>query len=270
LLRELHALHTLPDPQRRGYMLEALLERAFRHAHFEADHNPKMDPERQTDFAVISHSHRYLVEVKWKSDQAGTPEVDEVRSRLRGGDSTVVGVLFTMLGINEEGVQRIVGHRDYGLVLVFDEADILVALEDPHELERLLRHKHDELAVHGRVELGAQHREARRSPRNRAGKEQQPPDNWPDDLARSGVIICSLRSHHPLSKPKERYELWSHEVARTSDARALRVVAEWWEVEKEPEERMPTAGAAFRYFSVGVGEVFKKENPAPGQVMPGL
>jgi hypothetical protein len=59
LLRELHALHTLPDPQRRGYMLEALLERAFRHAHFEADHNPEMDPERQTDFAVISHSQRY-------------------------------------------------------------------------------------------------------------------------------------------------------------------------------------------------------------------
>ncbi|WP_328912482.1 MULTISPECIES: hypothetical protein [unclassified Streptomyces] len=503
LLRELHVLHTLPDPQRRGYMLEALLERAFRQAHFEADHNPKMDPERQTDFAVISHSHRYLVEVKWKNREAGTPEVDEVRSRLLGGDSTVVGVLFTMLGINDDGKQRIIGRRDHGLVLVFDEADILVALRDPHELARLLRHKHDQLAVHGQVDVGAQHREARRSPRSRAGKEQrlpethhrllnidgeevpsfhgagdfgttvfclelpdvdwvpaagsgmcldmpvaarsqdeflgrlddlnelgwitdrgqwaiqqhgrnwhgvgarsfvqalkdweartaalddphhseefvyfeacdggfytvsgsfsaeptrrlarcnasfqlvgvpvdpgslqqlyrrfdvpsrgyfrplveqsvtrhrlagsvqlkvlgyivepadhywdkqewvvgvlaanpyyktglQPPDNWPDDLARSGVIICSLRSHHPLSKPKERYELWSYEVARTSDAHALRVVAEWSEVEEEREERMPTAGAASRYFSVGVGEVLKEENPAPGRAMPNL
>lgn len=98
----------------------------------------------------------------------------------------------------------------------------------------------------------------------------QPPDNWPDDLARSGVIICSLRSHHPLSKPKERYELWSYEVARTSDAHALRVVAEWSEVEEEREERMPTAGAASRYFSVGVGEVLKEENPAPGRAMPNL
>lgn len=500
LLRELHALHTLPDPQRRGYMLEALLERAFRHAHFEADHNPKMDAERQTDFAVISHSHRYLVEVKWKNRAAGAPEVDEVRSRLRGGDSTVVGVLFTMLGINDDGIQRIVGHRDHGLVLVFDEADILVALEDPHELERLLRLKHDELAVHGRVNLGAQHREARRSVRSRAGKEQrlpethhrllnidgdevpsfhgagdfgttvfclelpdvdwvpaagsgmcldmpvaawsqdefldrldelnelgwitdrgqwalqqhgrnwhgvgarsfvqalkdweartaaledphhseefvyfeacdggfytvsgnvsaepirrvvrcnasfqlvgvpvdpgsllqlyrrfdvpsrgyfrplveqsvtrhrlagrvqlkvlgyivepaerhwdkqdwvvgvlaanpyyksglQPPDNWPDGLARSGVIICSLRSHHPLSKPKERYELWSYEVARTSDAHPLRVVAEWYEVREEMKERVPAAGAASRYFSVGVGEVLKEENPVPERVM---
>jgi hypothetical protein len=97
----------------------------------------------------------------------------------------------------------------------------------------------------------------------------QPPDNWPDDLARSGVIICSLRSHHPLSKPKERYELWSYEVARTSDAHALRVIAEWWEVEEKPEG-VVAAEAASRYFSVGDGEALKEEDPAEGRATPNL
>lgn len=463
LLRELHALRAVSDAQGRGYKLESLLERAFRQAHFQAEHNPAMADPRQTDFAVIAHSHRYLVEVKWENHPAGSGEVDAVHSRLRRGDGTVVGVLFTMLGINDKARDEIARRREWGLVLVFDEADILVALEDPHELERLLRLKHDELAVHGRVHLGEQYREARRSSRSQAtrkapelpasqyrlldlngdevpwfqgaggfgstvfclilpdvdwvpaagsgvcldmpvagwdqpellrlfdelnalgwmagqgqwsiqqhgrnwhgtgarsfvqamkgwrartaeledphhseefvyfeacdggfytvsgtisaertrrmvrcnvsfqlvgvpmdpgslqllyrrfdvpsrgyfrplversvirqrlgdrvplhvighivetadqrwGKEDwvvgvlatnpyferdlQAPDDWPSDLEGSGVIVCDLRSHHPLSKRKERYELWSYERARTSDARALHVVAEWWE-----------------------------------------
>lgn len=174
LLGELHALRAVSNPQRRGYQLESLLERAFRQAHFQAEHNPAMAGPRQTDFAVIAHNHRYLVEVKWENHPAGTEMVDAVRSRLRRGDGTVVGVLFSMLGINDKAIAEIVGHREYGLVLVFDEADVLVALEDPHELERLLRLKHDELAVHGRLHLGAQHREARRSSRSRTGRKPQP------------------------------------------------------------------------------------------------
>lgn len=174
LLRELHALRAVSSPQQRGYKLESLLERAFRKAHFQAEHNPAMVRPRQTDFAVIAHNYRYLVEVKWENHPAGTETVDAVRNRLRRGDGTVVGVLFTMLGMNDTAIEQIVGRRDDGLVLVFDEADVLVALEDPLELERLLRVKHDDLVVHGRVHLGAQHREARRSARDHTGRKPQP------------------------------------------------------------------------------------------------
>ncbi len=487
LLRELHALRAISNAQRRGYKLEVLLERAFRQAHFEAEHNPRMAGPRQTDFAVVSRSHRYLVEVKWENDAAGTDVVDAVRSRLRRGDGTVVGVLFTMLGINDAAIREIVGHREYGLVLVFDEADVLTALEDPHELDRLLRLKHDELVVHGRVHLGAQHREGRRFPRSQTPKSRrlpeshyrllnadgdevpwfygaggfgstvfclelpdvdwvpaagsgvcldipvaawdqrellrllddlnalgwisnrgqwsiqqhrrnwhgtgprsfveslkgwkartaepedphhseefayfeacdggfytlsgnisagharrvarcnvslqlvgvpldpgplqqlygrfdapsrgyfrplversvtrrrlsgvvplnvlgyivepadqrrdkedwvvgvlvtnpyyendlQPPDDWPSDLETSGVIVCDLRSHHPLTELKEHYELWSYELARTSDVHALHVIAEWWSAEDRSARKERLPGAESDLFSVAVVE----------------
>jgi hypothetical protein len=168
LMRELHALRAIPNPQSRGYKLETLLQRAFQRAHFQAAHNPRMAGPRQTDFAVISHSHRYLCEAKWESRPAGTPVIDAIRSRLRRSDGSVVGLLFTLSGITDQAGESIVQERRDGLVLVFDEFDILTALNSPHELERLLRLKHDELVVHGRVHLGENAREAakvtRRSP----------------------------------------------------------------------------------------------------------
>jgi hypothetical protein len=487
LLQDLHALRALPTPQRRGYKLEELLERMFRQAHFHATRNPRMAGPRQTDLAVVSHNHRYLVEAKWESHPTGTNDIDAVRSRLRDHDGTVVGLLFTMAGITEPADKRITDLRRDGLVLVFDEVDILLALRDPHELDRLLRLKHDELVVQGRVHRGEKEREAEKSTgrsRKKAGKlptslylllntagdkvpwfhgtggfnsavfcldlpdidwvpaagsgvcldmpvaawdqqgllrlldslnelgwlgdrnqwsiqqhgrnwhgcgadrfvealkgwkvrtselddphhseefvyfgacdggfytvsgsisaertrrvlrcnvsfqlvgmpldpgslqqlyrrfdvpsrghfrplleqsvtrrrfdgriplevrgyvvepadrrwdeedwvvgllavnpyhgsDRQPPDDLDSDLNGTDVIVCNLRSHHPLSKPKERYELWSYERARTSDAHALRVVAEWWEPE-EGVERRPTAGrAGAGYFAVQVPE----------------
>ncbi|MFJ6392787.1 hypothetical protein ACIQJT_34885 [Streptomyces sp. NPDC091972] len=65
----------------------------------------------------------------------------------------------------------------------------------------------------------------------------QAPDDLASDLDRTGVIVCNLRSYHPLSKPQQRYELWSSERARTSNAHALRIVAEWWQSEDGDEQR---------------------------------
>ncbi|MFD5913430.1 restriction endonuclease [Streptomyces sp. NPDC001604] len=476
LLRDLAALRSVPNTQRRGYKLESLLERMFRRAHYQVVHNPRMARPRQTDFAVISHSRHYLVEAKWERRPAGSRVVDAVRSRLGRLDGTVVALLFTMSGITEQADEAIVGDRRDGLVLVFDEVDILRSLRDPQELDRLLRLKHDELVVHGRVHRGEKEREAEEaalSSRKPAGKlpvsryrllngsgdtvpwfygaggfspgvfcldlpdvdwvpaagsgvcldmpvaawgqpdllrlldalnelgwmgersqwsiqqhgrnwhgcgadgfaealkdweertseledphhseefvyfevcdggfytvsgsisaeetrhvmrcnvsfqligvpldpgslqqlyrqfdvpsrgyfrplversvtrdrfdgriplqvlgyiieaadqrgdeedwvvgvlavnpfhgtDLQPPDDLANDLDRTGVIVCSLRSYHPLSKPQERYELWSYERARTSDAHALRILAEWWESEDGDEQR-PAVGRA--------------------------
>jgi hypothetical protein len=488
LLQDLHALRALPNPQRRGYKLEELLERMFRQAHFHATRNPRMAGPRQTDLAVVSHNHRYLVEAKWKNHPAGTNDIDAVRSRLRDHDGTVVGLLFTMAGITEPADKRITDLRRDGLVLVFDEVDILLALRDPQELDRLLRLKHDELVVRGRVHRGEKEREAEKAARSsgqKAGKlptsryrllngsgdtvpwfygaggfspgvfcldlpdvdwvpaagsgvcldmpvtawgqpgllrlldalnelgwmgersqwsiqqhgrnwhgcgadgfaealrnweertseledphhseefvyfevcdggfytvsgsisaeetrhvmrcnvsfqligipldpgslqqlyrqcdvpsrgyfrplversvtrdrfdgriplqvlgyiiepadqrwdeedwvvgllaanpfygtDLQPPDDLASDLDRTGVIVCNLRSYHPLSKPQERYELWSYERARTSDAHALRIVAEWWESEDNDEQRPAVGRARAGYFTDQVREV---------------
>ncbi|MFK0160863.1 restriction endonuclease [Streptomyces sp. NPDC090493] len=488
LLRDLAALRAISDAQRRGYKLESLLERMFRRAHYQVTHNPKMAGPRQTDFAVISHTHRYLVEAKWWSRPAGSNVIDGIRSRLRDLDGTVVALLFTMSGINERADKRIAELRRDGLVLVFDEVDILVALRDPHELDRLLRLKHDELVSHGRVHRGEKEREAEGAAigsRNGTGQlpasryrllsssgdtvpwfygaggfspgvfcldlpdvdwvpaagsgvcldmpvtawsqpdllrlldalnelgwmgersqwsiqqhgrnwhgcgadgfaealrnweertseledphhseefvyfevcdggfytvsgsisaeetrhvmrcnvsfqligipldpgslqqlyrqfdvpsrgyfrplversvirerfvgriplqvlgyiiepadqrldeedwvvgvvaanpfygtDLQPPDDLASDLDGSGVIVCNLRSYHPLSKPQERYELWSYERARTSDAHALRIVAEWWESEDDDEQRPAVGRVGAGYFSDQVREV---------------
>ncbi|MEU5216500.1 restriction endonuclease [Streptomyces sp. NPDC020807] len=53
------------------------------------------------------------------------------------------------------------------------------------------------------------------------------PEGWPSVLATSEVIVCALRSHHPLTKIPDAYSLVSWERARTSDAEVFRPVADW-------------------------------------------
>jgi hypothetical protein len=52
--------------------------------------------------------------------------------------------------------------------------------------------------------------------------------SWiPSYVFDSQLLICNLRSWHPLSKPKRRYELWGCEYARTAEAMIVRLTAEW-------------------------------------------
>ncbi|MGW0711772.1 restriction endonuclease [Streptomyces sp. NPDC002643] len=53
------------------------------------------------------------------------------------------------------------------------------------------------------------------------------PDGWPGGLESSSIIVCSLRSHHPLNDIPDGYRLYTWEQAHTTDARVLRPVADW-------------------------------------------
>ena len=56
----------------------------------------------------------------------------------------------------------------------------------------------------------------------------------------SELMICSLRSWHPLSQPKDRYQFWGCESARTAEAVIVQSVAEWPDQGEESiEERAP-------------------------------
>ena len=46
-------------------------------------------------------------------------------------------------------------------------------------------------------------------------------------LANSELLICDLRSHHPLGRPKGTYRLWLREWTSTSDALIVRAVVDW-------------------------------------------
>jgi hypothetical protein len=53
------------------------------------------------------------------------------------------------------------------------------------------------------------------------------PEDWPGQAEASELIICDLRSHHPLDKLLSSYRLDRWEQARTSDAQVFRPVADW-------------------------------------------
>ncbi|MDH2390126.1 hypothetical protein QCN29_15265 [Streptomyces sp. HNM0663] len=63
-----------------------------------------------------------------------------------------------------------------------------------------------------------------RNPHRSGGPSSQ---EWPGRAAESELIVCALRSHHPLYEPKAAYHLYWWEYARTSDAVVLRPVADW-------------------------------------------
>ena len=65
------------------------------------------------------------------------------------------------------------------------------------------------------------------------------PDWWPEMLSDQELIVCALRSWHPMSCPKKTYRLWNCESAWTSDALIVRPLADWDDAEKPLGERPP-------------------------------
>jgi hypothetical protein len=63
----------------------------------------------------------------------------------------------------------------------------------------------------------------RRLPRSR----RTFPEWWPGMVRESELIVCTLRNHHPLKRPKRTYRLWSCESALTSDALVFVPIADW-------------------------------------------
>jgi hypothetical protein len=53
------------------------------------------------------------------------------------------------------------------------------------------------------------------------------PDWWPAHLAESELLVCALRSWHPLGEPRNDYKLERAEWAETAKALILRLVANW-------------------------------------------
>ncbi|MZD19174.1 hypothetical protein GTY82_18450 [Streptomyces sp. SID5476] len=52
-------------------------------------------------------------------------------------------------------------------------------------------------------------------------------DEWPGRVGASELLVCALRSHHPVGEPKEAYHLYWWEYAQSSEALVLRPVVDW-------------------------------------------
>ena len=66
------------------------------------------------------------------------------------------------------------------------------------------------------------------------------PEWVPDMLRDSEHLVCALRSWHQVDRPKSHYELWEFESSWTSDALAVRAVADWRDDEGDFEELSPS------------------------------
>jgi hypothetical protein len=64
--------------------------------------------------------------------------------------------------------------------------------------------------------------------------------HWlPSHIFDSELLICDLRSWHPLTDPPPSYELWGCESARTADAVIVRPIAEWLSPARGPASEVP-------------------------------
>ena len=69
---------------------------------------------------------------------------------------------------------------------------------------------------------------------------ERKPDWIPPHVFDSELLICDMRSWHPLDEPRQRYELCGFQSARTADALIVRPVADWPTERKRPiAEIMP-------------------------------
>lgn len=61
----------------------------------------------------------------------------------------------------------------------------------------------------------------------RAGSAQAAPEWWPDEASSPSHLVCSLRHHHPLGAPRDRYVLEACQWTRTSDEIVVRPIVVW-------------------------------------------
>ena len=57
--------------------------------------------------------------------------------------------------------------------------------------------------------------------------DKDTPEGWSKLVAQSELLVCDLRSHHPLDAPRAGYKLFNWETTRTSNVLVARVVADW-------------------------------------------
>ncbi len=68
---------------------------------------------------------------------------------------------------------------------------------------------------------------------------ERKPGWLPSQVFDSELLICDMRSWHPLEDPRRDYELWGCESAHTANAVIVQPIAEWLSDEDEPMSEIP-------------------------------
>ncbi len=150
LRAKLNDLEDAADPHVRGRAFEQIVAEIFTRAGFDVVTDSGAAYPRQTDVYASDRRDGYLIEAKWRSDRIGSPEIDDMRSRLGRQPSHVVGVVVTMGGVAERALAEIERDRSQVIVII-DESEVHSLVEGSIDLRRLLSLKRRQLVVHGKA-----------------------------------------------------------------------------------------------------------------------
>lgn len=137
---DLLALVSDSNPHRRGKALEGVLNRLFKEngilvsEAFVLKDSEEGGVIEQIDGAILFEGHHYLVEVKWRKDALGVPEVSQHVSRVlfrgdaRGFMISVSGYTAPAISTCREALQRAV-------ILLADLEEIVLLLEQESDLK---------------------------------------------------------------------------------------------------------------------------------------
>jgi len=174
--------------------------------------------------AAISADHRRIV---WRTELSfqltGIPLVQEPLKQLCDELGIHDGLHFRPR--NEQSVARTRTPRDVSLPLV---TPVAFVIDKPERGPA----RHEEWVVGIVV--------ANPYKRSEGSVRRDMPEWVPDMLLDSEHLVCALRSWHQVDRPKSHYELWEFESSWTSDALAVRAVADWRDDAGDFEELSPS------------------------------
>ena len=186
--RSLDAIAQITRATTRGLELERFVADLFRRYHFKVTPNAGTARPRQTDIFASKVNEVYLVECKWRKDNANINDVDSVRARLGRTDRHVVGLLVSMSGFSGSVISDVQMHRGQPIVLM--SGDELAHVTGGHaSLSDLLWRKKEALTADGQVLLDEP---SRRSPSRRRTVRLPASDQQfaRPDGSRGSVIDC--------------------------------------------------------------------------------
>jgi hypothetical protein len=139
-------MHQEPDVQRRGRLIEQLLNELF----FLFDMNPRKSfriVDEQIDGAFTFRTDDYLLEAKWEKTAAAREDVDVLAQKVQRKGKNTLGLFLAVSGFSEPAVRA---HSNVGSGLILmDGTDLFSVLDQQIGLDDLLEAKRRHLSETG-------------------------------------------------------------------------------------------------------------------------
>jgi RNA-directed DNA polymerase len=145
LLRRYEALIALPDPRRRGYLLQDILRDTFDHFAISVEQSfTRNEGGEQIDGAFLINGWHYIVECRWRAKVADGRQVDGLLGQvIRSGDQTM-GVFFSVNGWSEN-VPQLLKQNPRKVIILMDGRDFHAVLAGKITMPEILEAKIREL-----------------------------------------------------------------------------------------------------------------------------